>query len=76
MFRIFLSSLDSKVEGSPLKLIIVEGSVTGQGAQSAGKQSWRNGLSGFGNSLVTVTAAEEGIQKVGDGKEKHKFFKN
>lgn len=37
MFRIFLSSLDSEAEGTPMKLVIVEGSVAGQGAQSARK---------------------------------------
>lgn len=34
MFRILLSLLDSEAEGALMKLIIVESSVIGQGAQS------------------------------------------
>lgn len=37
MFRICLSLLDSEAEETPMKLIIAEGSVAGQGAQSANK---------------------------------------
>lgn len=37
MFRVSLSSLDSEAEGSPMKLIVVEGSVPGQAAQPARK---------------------------------------
>lgn len=37
MFRILLILLDSEAEGTLLKVIIVEGSVAGQGSQAVGK---------------------------------------